>query len=149
MKKRTKYVIVPAVALLALLAAGGIAQARGFGGGYMMMGNADPATIAQRFDQKISQDAGLLGISVDEMKADWAQGKTIADIAKEKGISQADLKTKMRNAQIENMKQYLQTLVTQGKITQAQADSRLKFMTDKANNNNGFMGGRHGRGMMK
>ncbi|MCX6744105.1 MAG: hypothetical protein NTX82_01115 [Candidatus Parcubacteria bacterium] len=121
--------IIPTMAIAAILAAGTAQAYGGFGFGHK---NIDPATAAINFEAQMTDQANLLGISVDEMKADWAAGKTLSDIAKEKGITQDQLKVKMQAQREAEQKVWLQNLVAQGKITQAQADSRLKAMQDKA-----------------
>jgi len=145
--KKKYLIIIPAFVAIAMLGAGTASAYGGGGFGKMMWGPLDPTSAAQRFDQQITQHANLLGISVDEMKTNWAQGKTVQEVATEKGISQDDLKARMKTAQQDQQKQYLQTLVSQGKITQAQADTRLKAMTDKMTKVHDVnMMGRHGRG---
>jgi len=52
----------------------------------------------------------------------------LREIASEIGISNEQLQTNMKNAAQEQMKSHMQALVDKGVITQAQADSRLKFM---------------------
>lgn len=141
---KKKYLLIPAFAVLALLG-GGAALAQGGMGG-MFLG--DPTVAAQRFDSQMSEHASLLGISVDEMKNYWSQGKNLEEIAKEKGISDTDLQAKMKAARQEQMKQFLQTLVTQGKITQAQADARLKFMNENQGKHPQMKGGMRGMGKM-
>ncbi|MFA6426867.1 MAG: hypothetical protein WCW16_00265 [Candidatus Magasanikbacteria bacterium] len=145
---KNKYVIiVPAVAI-ALLALGGTAKA--FGGfGMGMISKIDPAKAAEQFQTKMDEGAQILGITADEMKGAWAQGKNIHDLAKEKGISDEDLKTKMQALRQEEMKQWFSTLVSQGIITQAQADQRLTYMSEhKGNMGENMKGGRRGMGKM-
>lgn len=134
---------VPVLAILGLSVAG-IASAHG-------LGNAvDPEVFSQHFTNQINADANLLGITVDEMKADWAAGKSVRDIAKEKGISDTDLQAKMQAARDAQIKAQFKTLVDKGFITQAQADARLTFMQNKNKNNSkkgfGRMHGMPGRG---
>lgn len=130
MKK--KYIlIVPAFMLLGLL---GVGSASAYGGGLGMMGkfnpNTDPATSVKNWSEQLAQKANILGVSVEDMKNYWVAGKNVKDIAKEKGISEADVQTKMRAARETEMKAWLQSLVTNGQLTQAQADARLKFMQE-------------------
>jgi len=75
--------------------------------------------------------ADTLGISVDEVKAGWAQGKNIAQIAQDQGISQEQLQQKMKEARQQQLKTQMQSLVDKGIITQSQADQRLKWMETK------------------
>lgn len=124
------YFAIPALAAVALFGASA-ASAYGGPGGHMFF-NADPSIMASRFEEQMTQQASLVGISVDEMKNGWAAGKSLIEIAKEKGIDQANLQAKMHSARTEQMRQQLQNLVREGKISQAQADTRLKFITDNA-----------------
>lgn len=72
--------------------------------------------------------AALLGISIDEAKDAWADGKHISQIAKEKGISESDLKIKMKQAHQQKMEAHIQALVDKGVITKAQGEKRLEMM---------------------
>jgi len=94
-------------------------------------------------------EAQILGISVDEVKNAWAQGKTMMQLAQEKGITEAQLQAKIKDARTAQLKIQLQTLVSSGVITQAQADQRLAYMQSQQTNVKGKLGGRrHGGGMM-
>lgn len=105
---------------------------------------ATPEQKAQVQTQIFQNQANLLGVSVDEVKNAWASGKGLKDLATEKGITEDQLKEKIKAQRESEIKQNLQDLVNQGVITQAQADQRLQFMQ---NNQNSFKGMR-GRGMM-
>ncbi len=146
--KKKALIIVPAIALFTLFGATTAFAHGGFGG----MWKSDPAAAATHWENMIKEQAGLLGISQDEMRSKWAEGKTLREIAAEKGISETDLHTKMKAAREKEMKEQLQSLVSQGKLTQAQADARLKFMQAQQEKMNGkkMGGGRHGgMGMMR
>jgi hypothetical protein len=65
--------------------------------------------------------AKALGIDEATLKTELQGGKTIADVAKAKSI---DINTVI-NAIVENEKAQLAQAVTDGKLTQAQADARL------------------------
>ncbi len=142
-KKLFLFAGLPVVAL-GLLGAG-TASAHGmFGlGGFL---NADQK--AQIQTQMFQKQADLLGVSLDDIKNAWAQGKSIKDLAAEKGITEAQLQEKMKVQRQVEFKQHLQDLVSKGVITQAQADQRMQFMQDKLNNKQGKMGGHRGMGMM-
>ncbi len=75
--------------------------------------------------------AEQLGMTVDELKAELKAGKTITELAEEKGV---DLKA----AQIETMKERIQQAVEDGTLTQEQADWLIQGLEQ------GFMPG--GRG---
>lgn len=123
-KFNKKYFAVSAIAALGVLAAG---TALAHGGPAFLWEN-DPVAAATQWEQKFTDEAGILGITPDEMKNSWAQGKGVREIVKEKGISDADLQKKFQAAREQQHKDMLQALVSQGKITQAQADARFKFM---------------------
>ncbi len=142
MKK--KYFIVPVFAFLALF---GASAAMAYGGNEGQLWKSDPTKALSNWTDRMTKDASILGISVDEMKSYWANGKNIAEIAKEKGISDTDLQAKLKTDRLANIKTELQAMVTSGAITQAQADARLKFMQDNVNTKFNRMGGKHGRGM--
>ncbi len=74
-----------------------------------------------------------LGISQDDLEAAIASGKTMWQVAQEKGLTTEQFQTAMVNARTNAFKQ----MVTDGVITQAQADWMLSRM-----------GGRFGGGMM-
>ncbi len=146
--KNKKYLIIPVVVFLALLA---VSSASAYGGDRsgMMQSGGDSTTWAKNFEDKMGEQAKVLGMSVTDLKAKWAEGKNIHDIAKEKGISDTDLRAKMQAQKTEQMKQYLKSLVDSGSITQAQADVRLKFIQEKQANKKagkGFEGKGQGRG---
>jgi polyhydroxyalkanoate synthesis regulator phasin len=59
--------------------------------------------------------ADQFGMTIDELAAELEAGKTIAELAEEKGVD-------LQAAQIEAMKERIQQAVEDGKITQEQAD---------------------------
>lgn len=121
--KKTKYILpmlaIPALALTLLGA--GVASASG------TWNNISPEDLAKHQQTMFEHQSTLLGIPVNEVKDAWAQGKNIQDLAKEKGISETDLKAKMDAQRKQNQQDRLKSLVSSGVITQAQADQRLKF----------------------
>ena len=85
--------------------------------------------------------AKALGLSSDELRTQVRSGKTISEIASTKKV---DLKT-VQAAVIAAYKTQLEAAVKAGKLTQAQADERLKAA--QADPNFGLeFGGRGGRG---
>lgn len=124
MKK--KYLVIPAMAIALLAGAGAVSAQGPMGGGHGGFGGfeRDP----DQWLTRITADATMLGISVDEMKTAWSQGKTLQEVATEKGITQDQLKAKLKAAQETKQKDALQALVTKGYLTQAQADARLAAM---------------------
>ena len=70
------------------------------------------------------QLAQALGIDEQTLVSELQSGKTLAQLAQEKGV---DLATVTAAAQT-TMKQHLDELVAAGMLTQAQADARLSLM---------------------
>lgn len=126
MKKH--YAIIPTVALVTILSAG---AASAYGSPIFYGDKADPQVIANNWEFKLTQDAKILGISLEEMKNYWSQGQDIWSIAKEKGLSQENIRTSRQNAQQEMMKLWLANLVSQEKISQEQANLRLASIENK------------------
>jgi hypothetical protein len=87
---------------------------RGFGLG--MMGDSEDSLIAVAADK--------LGMTVAELQTQLEDGKTIADLATEKGV---DLQT-IVDAFLATRQEALSQAVTDGRITQAQADQMLENM---------------------
>jgi len=113
---------------------------RGLGQG--MMGDSEDSLIAVAADK--------LGMTVDELQTQLKDGKTVADLAKEKGVDVQIIVDAFMAARQETLSQ----AVTDGKITQEQADQMLENMRDMIEDHlNGEMpmygpGGCGGRGMM-
>jgi hypothetical protein len=133
MKRRLiMYAFLPVVGI-SLLGAG-VASAHGFGfggfGGFGMGPTLSADEIATRQQSEFDNQAALLGISVDDIKAGWAEGKSLDEIATAHGITKDQLAQKMKDARTAQMKTQLQALVVKGVITQAQADSRLTAMAN-------------------
>jgi hypothetical protein len=66
--------------------------------------------------------AKALGFSSEELRTQLRAGKTISELAKSKNINE----TVVHDAAVAALKTQLETKVAAGKITQAQADERLK-----------------------
>ena len=129
--------------VMSLVAFGALsASAMGFGG----MKSLTPEELATKHSTMFQEQATLIGASVDEVKSAWAEGKDFITLAKEKGVTEEQLKAKMTAKRDEQMKATLTSLVSKGVITQAQADKRLATMVaQKANKKEGGKrGGMHG-----
>src|SRR3989338_6592022 len=123
-----KRLLVLSLLVVGVLGSAGFAQAHGmFGVG----ANITHEELATRQQAMFADQAALLGLSVDQIKAGWAQGQNLAEIAKANNISQADLEKRMQAKQQEKMASQLKSLVEKGVITQAQADARAKFIATK------------------
>ena len=93
----------------------------------------------------LTDQAAILGISVSDLQARIASGKTFKQIIADLGLTQDQIKTKMdalRATHLADMKTKIQTEVTSGKLTQTQADQII------ANIEKGPQGEKHGMGMM-
>lgn len=129
-----------------IAAAGAIsASAMGMPG---MMNNLSADEIASKHAQMFQTQATMIGATVDEVKAAWADGKSFATLAKEKGVTEEQLHVKMKATRDAEMKTQLQNLVTKGVITQAQADKRLATMQANSSKKEGKRGGHGVKGMM-
>jgi hypothetical protein len=130
-RKFLMYALTAPILGLSVIGATQSASAHGLVG---MGQNLSPDEIATRQQNMFQEQAQIFGLTVDEVKNAWAEGKSLKDVAKEKGISQADIAKRMQDAEEARLKTQLQTLVDKGVITQAQADKRLenlKNMTAK------------------
>lgn len=148
MNNTIKIFAIALVAVLALTAlAAGVAFAQspapftGFGPGWMMGGFAqggDGWEWMNSMHQWMTTSGGMhtfiwntlaekLGLTSDELYAEVNNGKTIAQIAEEKGISRADLVSALETAHQESLAQ----AVSDGVLTQAQADTILAQMSGR------------------
>jgi len=141
MKKLLVYSLL-AVGLFSLLGVG-VASAGWFG----RFSDASPEEIAQKQETMFQNKADFLGISVDEMKDAWAEGKNLKEIAEEQGITEEQLQERMMEAKQERLQSRLQIMVDNGVITQEQADQRLQFMEERFTS--GEMGGCFHKGFGK
>jgi polyhydroxyalkanoate synthesis regulator phasin len=94
---------------------GGKFGGRGFG-----MGGSENSLVAVAAEE--------LGMTAEQLVDELEAGKTIADVAKAKGV---ELKT-IVDAFIAPRAEYLAELVADGRITQAQADEMLAHMREEA-----------------
>jgi DNA-binding phage protein len=148
-KKVLVYGLLPAVGFSFLIANLAFANG-GFGFGWFGgLSNTDPDQLATRQQNMFSYEAQILGISVDELKDAWAEGKSLSQIAKDKGITQEQIQQRIKQAMEDQMKAYLKTLVDKGVISQSQADKRLQFMQNQPSGNKGYGKGLGFHGLMK
>ena len=76
----------------------------------------------------MSDIATLLGMTSDQIWAGRVQGKTLADLAKEKGVEAQ----KLVDALVASQKTMVDQAVTDGRYTQAQADKWLEWYEQEA-----------------
>lgn len=124
--KYLAYIALPALALT--LVGAGVVSAHGWFGGF---GQATPEEMSQRQETMFQNQADFLGISVDEIKDAWAEGKNFREIAEEQGIAQEQLQEQMEEARQEQLQAQLQAMVDNGVISQEQANQRLQFMEER------------------
>ena len=137
------YSMVPALLGLGFLGVNSVSANGMFGLG----ANLTPDQIATRQKTMFQSEADLLGLSVDQVKDTWASGKSFAQLAKDQGITEAQLQQKIKDARAAQIKTQLSALVSRGVITQSQADKRLATMQaaqTNAKGGKGMKGGRHG-----
>ncbi len=148
-KKYLVYAILPvmALAIFAIWSANKVSAyglREGLGGVIGWFGippnPLTPQQTAQMQKQMFESKAQILGISVDEVKEAWAQGKSPEEVIEEKGLNQEEIQARAREALKQRLTEHLQVLVDQGVITQAQADQRLQFMQDRLQSGMGHMG---------
>lgn len=96
--------------------------------------NASSQEMVERQEIRTEQKAALLGISADELKAKLTASQTPCEIAEEAGIDKEALREKMQGARQERLYSRLQSLIENGKITQEQADERLRIMREQLAN---------------
>lgn len=146
-KKLLLYAALP-VLILGLLGLN-MSSAHGLLSGFGA--NLTPDQIATRQQDMFQKEADLLGISVDDVKNGWTEGKTMLQIAQDHGISKEQLQQKTKDGQTQQFKSQMQTLVDKGVITQAQADKRMQIINQQfasGNYGKGFFGGFRHHGMM-
>ena len=83
---------------------------KGPGGGYMIGKGRDFSALAKE-----------LGISSEELRQSLASGKTLADLAKEKGVDVQKLITVQKKVMVDRINQ----AVKDGKLTREQADKQI------------------------
>lgn len=132
----------------------GIALAQGgFGMGLGLGNSASLDDMALRHEEMFKNQAVVLGMSIEDYKAAWAEGKNFFEIAESKGFTKEQLFEKMKAQKQTQMKAMLQKLVEKGVITQAQADQRLanweKAQTNGTNGQKTRAGFGKMHGMMK
>ena len=86
--------------------------------------------------------AKALGITVEELRTEREAGKTLAQIAADKGVAKATLITRLVAA----TEQQLAAEVTAGRLTQAQADVRKATLRDRITERVDSTRPEHGKG---
>jgi hypothetical protein len=154
----SKWFKLGVVALLAVGALGALVSGIAFAQGATSTPSAGTTTttkLDRGFGHNLGSQAALeaaakaLGMTVNDLKTQLWGGKTLADLAEEKGVALADVKAAVEAAQKEEQRASIEQAVTDGKITRENADWLLEGL-DKGYLNSlkyfGGMGGRGGRG---
>lgn len=103
--------------------------------------------IAARKQQRLEHGAEMLGLTAEELKAKLESGMTMKEIAEQQGINQEDFHAKMMEQAKLKMTERLNQLVSEGEITQEQADKRLEQMQKRMNNSGKRLGHFSGNGL--
>jgi uncharacterized membrane protein len=93
--------------------------------------------------------AEKLGMTTDELITALQSGKTLEQIAQEKGVDYATIQTAIQEQQQAEFRTHIQQAVTDGTISQEKADWLLEGL-DKGfigGGGDGFFGGGHGFGL--
>lgn len=123
MKKFTFYSLF-ALTLFSLVGTG-VAYAKG-PNGTNANGN-NQTNKGYGYETMISDKAETLGVSVDDLKADLAEGKTFLEIAEAQGLTSDDLHEVMTTQATARINQR----VANGNLTQEQANERLANMAER------------------
>ncbi len=125
--KYKKYLVIPVLAFSLVGVNSALAQKNTLSSGR----GKTSLTTKQMKTKRLEQQAEILRISADDLKARLSQGKTIQEIASDLNITSADLRLRFIAAQINRLKTHLETQVKKGNLTQAQADTKLKNAEQK------------------
>jgi superoxide dismutase len=127
--------IAALVATLGVIAVGAVAFAQGpfegpgigpFGGGHGRFPLLSPEQAEAHHEQMQQAMADALGMTVEELDAAHAEGKTPWEIAEEQGVDLADVRDTMRVP----FEQMLDQAIAGGMLTQEQADTIHQHMAD-------------------
>ena len=125
--RKILYAALPVIGIASVIGVQ-VASAHGFFGGFASL---TPEEIATRQPARFQQEAELLGVSADDVKAAWAEGKSFRQLMQEKGISEDAVVQRMKDAKLQRLKTEMQALVDRGIVTQQQADHRLEIMRSR------------------
>ena len=118
--KWTKFGVVAVAVLVSLFALASMASAQGPQSG----GPGGMGTWGGPQNSLVAVAAKVLGVAQPTLVTTLNSGKTIADVAKDKGITL----DKIIDAFLTPRVEYLKSAVTAGRLTQAQADAWLATM---------------------
>ena len=96
-------------------------------GGFGMPG--EQVTKEQRqqlHEQRASDTAAVLGVSIDDLKAARQAGTRLPNYIEQLGLNGDDVKASLRAKHGERVKAHLDELVASGKLSQEEADERYQ-----------------------
>jgi len=124
-----KYLLVIGGLLAALLVVGVIGATNAFAqsSGYTLMQGHGPDGGHHRLGQaELDAAAKVLGMTADEVSTALQNGSTLQDLADKAGVKLADVQAAIQAAHVTEMRDRIKQAVTDGKITQANADWLLE-----------------------
>ena len=141
-----KYLILIGGLLAALLVVGVVGATSVYAQGpttpgFGMMGNGRGPGEGRGFglgDAELEAVAKVLGMTTDEVQSALQNGQTLLDLADAAGVDIADVHAAIQAVHVTEMRDRIQQSVSDGTMTQAQADWMLEGI-DK-----GYMGGSAG-----
>jgi hypothetical protein len=125
MNKLFGYLVLSVVAIMLITT--GTAYARGW-----FWTNESPEDITARHQAMFKHKAELFGISAEEMKDAWSEGKRMFQIAEEYGLNKEEIMEKMAEDRRVNLQERLRVLVENDIISQEQANQRMEVMQNKS-----------------
>ena len=90
-----------------------------------------PEEKTQHQQERLAQVSEITGISVTDLQTAREEGKHLKELAEERGINLEELHAKLAEARKLKMQERLSTLVSEGTITQEQADERLQKIEER------------------
>jgi predicted nuclease with RNAse H fold len=151
---KNKMLIVIGGLLAALLVVGIVGATSAYaqaadnpGFGLMEYGRGPGGGRGWRFsDAEVEAAAKALGMTVDEFKSALKSGKTLQDLAAEKGVDIADVHAAIRTVRIAEMREHIAQAVEDGTMSKEKADWLLEGL-DKGFIGDGFGIPHSGRGL--
>ncbi|MEN9881265.1 MAG: hypothetical protein RLZZ308_448 [Candidatus Parcubacteria bacterium] len=87
--------------------------------------------FSPRYTQLFQEQASMINATIDEVVTALVDGKDLLTLAKEKGMTEDQFDEKMKAKRDAQAKSNLDSLVSRGLITQAQADKRINLVKSR------------------
>ena len=129
-KQMLSYIALPVIGLGLFGAQSASAHGMGMMGGFW---SSNPEEIAIRQQTMFDEQAQIFGLTVDEVKNAWAEGKSLKELANAKGVTDEQIQARLKERQTQKLKTQFKTLVDRGIVPQSQADKRLAVMQNRLN----------------